>query len=69
MNDKTIAGLLIIAVTTLASVVAYLFKLYLAQNAAKSASDLAMQKERDAWTHERQKLLADFALERSNLLA
>jgi hypothetical protein len=67
MNDKTIAGLLIIAVTTLASVVVYLFKLLLAQSKESKSTDAAIIKEREGWSAERAKLAHDAQLERQRL--
>jgi hypothetical protein len=68
MNDKTIAGLLITAVSVLAGVIAYLFKLYIAQSKEKNATDISMAKERESWAQERLKLVGDHALERQRIM-
>jgi septal ring factor EnvC (AmiA/AmiB activator) len=65
MTDKTIAGLLITGLTVLASVVGYLFRLYIGRNKEISAEQATMTKERAEWAAERGKIASDMAAERA----
>lgn len=55
--------LLLAAVTTLAAVIAYLFKLYVDQSKESRAAEISMVKERDGWTLERAKTADEHASE------
>lgn len=69
MNDKTLAGLLIGTITVLASVIAYLFKLYVSRNREVAEATLAMIKERNEWAIERAQLVANAEVQEQELRA
>lgn len=74
----TLVGALILAVTALAGVVVYLFKLYVGRNttaeanAAKKDEDVARMRaawdvERESWEAERMRLLMEYERKRADL--
>ena len=69
MSDNTNLGLLLTAITVLAGVIGYLFKLLISKSKEQVTSEAAIGEERKAWAVERQKLASDAALERQKLAA
>lgn len=69
MEDRTLVSALIGAITVLAGVVAYLFKLYVARNKEISAREDAMAEERKHLGLERAKIVSDHRLEIERLQA
>ena len=65
----TTEKLLIVAITALAGVIVYLFKLLWGQNHEQRGAAEQMIKEREGWNQERAKLGHDAALERQRLAA
>lgn len=55
----TLTGVMVIAISVLATVVAYLFKLYVGNNKDLAKNEVAMVNERAAWAIERARISTD----------